>query len=147
VTRRIATRTLAVVLAAVLAWWLRDPPFAPRMETGLRPWTTGADGVRYRWTTGRPSIFVPSSWPALEIPLKARAFAPDWLPVVVELRIDGRPVDRVTLADEQWVTRTIAVGQLRTSRRFRRVDLRVNRVWSDGMYGVQLGEVRQGASR
>ena len=145
-TRRAATGILAVALVAALLWWLRDPPFAPRMETGLRPWATGADEVRARWTTGRASIFVASSWRVLEIPLRARAFSPDWLPVVVEVRIDGKPVDRVTLADEQWLSRRIVVEGLRTSRRFRRVDFRVSRVWSDGRYGVQLGEVRSVAS-
>lgn len=136
---------VAAALGAALIWWLRDPPFLPRMESGLRPWAVDGDGVRYRWTTGRASIFVPSSWRDVEIPLRARAFGPDWLPVSVEVRIDGRPVDRVTLSDERWVSRAIRLDGLRTSRRFRRVDLRVNRVWPDGYYGVRLGDVRAGA--
>jgi hypothetical protein len=143
--RRVVAFAIGVVALAALLWWLRDPPFAPRTETGLRGWTTGADGRRYRWTTGRASIFVDSSWRAVEIPLRAEAFSTDWLPVLVELRIDGKPVDRVTLSDEQWLSRRIVLDGLRTSRRFRRVDLRVNRTWSDGNYGVQLGEVRAGA--
>lgn len=143
--RRVALVAVGVVALAALLWWLRDPPFAPGTETGLRGWATGADGTRYRWTTGRASIFVDSSWRAVEIPLRAEAFSTDWLPVVVEVRIDGKPVDRVTLSDEQWLSRRIVLDGLRTSRRFRRVDLRVNRTWSDGNYGVQLGEVRAGA--
>jgi hypothetical protein len=146
VTRRAVGWSLVASLVVAGLWWIRDPPFAPRMETGLRAWTQEA-GVRYRWTTGRASIFIPSAWQALEIPLRAEAFTPDWLPVVVEVRIDGRPVDRVTLADERWVSRVIRVDGLRTSRAFRRVDLRVNRVWSDGLYGVRLGDVRPGASQ
>ena len=145
-TRRATSWALGATLAAALIWWLRDPPFAPRMEVGLRPWTSDADGVKYRWSAGRASVFVPSAWEDLAIPLRADAFTPDWLPVVVEVRIDGRPVDRVTLVDERWVSCVVLVNGLRTSRTFRRVDLRVNRVWSDGLYGVRLGDVRQRAA-
>ena len=134
---------VAIVVAALL-WWLRDPSFAPAAETGLRPWTTGADGVRFRWTTGRASVFVPSEWTAITVPLKARAFDADALPVVVELSVDGRRMDRVSLRDEQWSVRRLPVSAMPSSRRYRRVDIRVNRVWSDSHLGVQLGEVRPG---
>lgn len=142
-TRRLQA-VLALALAAAALWWLRDPPFAPRMETGLRPWTTGPDDIPYRWTAGRASAFVDSSWPVIDVPLRATAFSPGWLPVIVELAVDGTPVDRVALDDERWHSRRLVVDGLRTSRRFRRLDLRVNRVWSDGYYGVQLGGLRRG---
>jgi hypothetical protein len=138
---RVRLAATAIVVVAAL-WWLRDPTFAPTLETGLRPWMTAADGTRSRWTTGRASFFVPREWRRIAVPLKARAFTSSALPVVVALSVDGQPVDRVTLRDEQWVVRAVDVSTLRSSRRFRRVDLRVNRVWSDQQLGVQLGEVR-----
>lgn len=141
---RAARCALTGLAVAVLVWWLRDPPFAPATETGLRPWTTGADGTRFRWTTGRASFFVPSGWDSIAVPVRAQAFSADALPVVVELSVDGRRLDRVSLRDEAWSSRVLPVRALPSSRRYRRVDVRVNRVWSDSSLGVQLGEVRPG---
>lgn len=134
---------LALVVCAVL-WWLRDPPFAPKAETGLGRWATAADGARYRWTTGRASFFVPTGWPGIVVPLRAVNHGSGALPVIVELRVDGQLVDRVALDDERWRTRVLGVERLKSSRRYRRIDLRVNRVWPDRNLGVQLGEVRSG---
>jgi len=136
---------LALTLCAVL-WWLRDPSFAPKAETGLRPWQTAADGTRYRWTAGRASFFVPTGWPTIIVPLRALDDGSGALPVVVELRVDGRLVDRVTLDDDRWRAWRMPVGRLKSSRRYRRVDLRVNRVGPDRYRGVQLGEVRSEAT-
>jgi hypothetical protein len=135
---------LALTLGVML-WWLRDPPFAPKADTGLRPWETAAGGMRYRWTAGRASFFVPTAWPTIVVPLRAVDHGAGALPVLVELRVDGRLADRVTLDDARWREMVLAVSRLKSSRRFRRVDLRVNRVWSDRRLGVQLGEVRSGA--
>ena len=133
---------LGLALCAVL-WWLRDPPFAPKADTGLGPWVTAADGTRCRWTAGRASFFVPTArWPIV-VPLRAVDHGPGALPVVVELSVDGRPVDRVTLDDDRWHVRLLPVERLPSSRRYRRVDLRVDRVWSDRSLGVQLGRVRR----
>ena len=87
---------------------------------------------------------MPSEWTVITVPLKARAFDADALPVVVELSVDGRQMDRVSLRDEHWSVRRLAVSAMPSSRRYRRMDIRVNRVWSDSHLGVQLGEVRPG---
>lgn len=46
----------AVALIALLAS-LRDPPWLAGLESGFRGWETGADGTRYRWTSGHASFF------------------------------------------------------------------------------------------
>jgi hypothetical protein len=141
-TRRplLARAALALVAATLLAY-LREPPWTASVTSGLRGWEMDADGQRFRWTTGRASFFVPSDAEVVHVPLRALMPPEDPRPFHVEILVDGRLVDRVTLGDERWQVSRLRVSPIPTRRRFRRVDLRIDRAWGEWRLGVQLGEV------
>ena len=122
-------------LVAALAY-LRDPPWLVHVTSGLTGWETGADGVRYRWTGGHASFFVPAD--AGNVTLRLRGFkeAPSDWPVTATLLIDDRPVDRVTFDDERWRTVRVRLPPP-GERRVRRVDIKLDRLRS-GQRGLQL---------
>lgn len=131
-----------LLLLAAVVFWLRDPPFVRLAETGFRPWGIDERGTRFRWTSGRASFFVPSTVTMIELPLRAAEFQPGFLPVTVDIAVDGRPADQLRLPHTEWVNRRLRLDTRRTSRRYRRIDLRVSRVWSERYLGVRVGEVR-----
>jgi hypothetical protein len=60
--------------------------------------------------------------------------------VSVEIEVDGRFLSTITLTDpESWVRQELPLGRRSTHRRFRRIDLRVNRVIGQGLLGVMTG--------
>jgi hypothetical protein len=125
-------------LAAALSY-LRDPPWLATMTSGIRGRSEVANGVRYRWTSGHASFFVPSSAPAIAIPLRSPATARDPFPVVATISIDDRPATRVTLGGEEW-TRVWLRLPPPGSRRLRRIDIRVFPTRED-YRGVQVADV------
>jgi hypothetical protein len=131
----------AAVVIAVLAY-LRDPPWLIGIESGFRGWQNGEGGVRYRWTDGHASFFVPSSAPSITFPARVTFDSRDDPPVLVSIAIDDRPADAFELRDDRWLTRRLVMPPPGT-RRVRRIDIRVDRLRS-GNRGIQLGEVEHG---
>jgi hypothetical protein len=120
--------------------YLRDPPWLATMTSGMRPWTTAADGVRYRWVGSHSSFFVPSTATAVSIPMRATFDTPGEWPITATISIDDRPADQVTMRDERW--RIIEFRLPRgSSRRHRRIDIRLDRTRHDN-HGVQIGEIQ-----
>ena len=135
--RRIA---VLVALAAALAM-LRDPAWAGRISSGFRSWEEDPPGTRFRWTAGRASFFVPADAPAIALPLRTEFGGPNGGPTEVEVRSDGRYLATVRLPEQHvWVMTTLPIGG-HTNRRYRRIDLRVNRVVPPFMLGVMVGEI------
>ena len=139
--RAVPAIVAAAFLIAALAY-LRDPPWLIGLESGLRRWQTNADGVRYRWTDGHASFFVPAFAPSITIPARVTFDTRDDPPVLVTIAIDDRPADAFELRDDRWLTRRLVMPPPGT-RRVRRIDIRVDRV-RGGNRGIQLGEVEQG---
>jgi hypothetical protein len=135
--RRVALLTGLLVAIAVLIW-LRDPSWLARMEYGFGAWEVDADGTRYRWTAGRASFFVPADASEVRVPLRVPVQPGDW-PVIVSVALDGRPVDRLSIATDDWRASRLRLPP-RGSRRFRRIDIHVDRTQGDR--GVQVGEVQ-----
>jgi len=131
----------AAVLVAALAY-LRDPPWLIGIESGFRGWQNGEGRVRYRWTDGHASFFVPASAPSITIPARVTFDSRDDPPVLVSIAIDDRPADAFELRDDRWLTRRLVMPPAGT-RRVRRIDIRVDRLRS-GNRGIQLGEVEHG---
>ena len=135
---------LAVVAAAILIAalaYLRDPPWLVGLESGLRRWQSTDDGVRYRWTDGHASFFVPASAPSITIPTRVTFDTREDPPVLVTIAIDDRPADAFELRDDRWLTRRLVMPRPGT-RRVRRIDIRVDRLRS-GNRGIQLGPVKE----
>jgi hypothetical protein len=144
--RRAIAGVLAVSgLVAVLAY-LRDPAWIGALTSGLQPWRVDTDHERVRWTTGRASFFVPST--ATEMTLPFRAIEPrSERPVTIDVYVDDRWLATVQVPDRPkpqslaWVRTTVPLPRRPTSRRFRRVDLRVHRWLEEFHQGVQMGDI------
>jgi hypothetical protein len=142
--RRVLWIVLAAAIACALAY-LRDPPWLAQVESGFRGWETAPDGIRYRWTDGHASFFVPADATSLTMPIRTTFDAPEDPPVLVSLSIDDRAADELILRDPGWQVRRLrmpAPGR----RRLRRIDVRIDRL-RDGNRGVQLGDVQVHRSR
>lgn len=145
-TPTIRRRTLIVVTSIVLiagaAWYFYDPPWIGQVTSGLRDWEEDPPGTRFRWTAGRASFFVPSGATEMTLPLRA-VFPPSGsAPVTVKLSVDDRWLADIVLTDvTAWTRTTVPLPRRETRRRYRRVELRVNR--TAGLYnlGVQIGEI------
>ncbi len=127
------------VLAAALAY-LHDPPWADRVTSGLGPWEENPPGTFFRWTTGRASFFIPAKTTSITLPLLAVFPGPNGAPVQVDVRVDDRFLATIELKDPKiWMRPELPLGRQRGHRTYRRIELRVNRVVGESMYGVVTG--------
>jgi hypothetical protein len=140
------TRLWAVVACVLLLWvigYLRDPPWLGQVTSGMRGWEEDPPGTRFRWTTGRASLFVPSDALAMTLPLRAVFPGPNGRPVTVSVSVDDRWIANIDLPrPDAWVRTLLPLPRRATTRRFRRVDLHVNRT-AVGVFilGVMTGEI------
>ena len=134
--------TAGVAVAVAAAIYLRDPAWLGSVTSGLGGWQ-GPPGARFRWTTGHASFFVPSDATGLTLPLKAGSAATSDRPVTVAVSVDDRWLATIELQDPSgWLQSTLPLPRKSTSRRVRRIDLRVNRTLGPFSQGVQLGEIK-----
>ncbi len=143
-TRPQFVKTAAIVLlVAAAVVYLRDPPWTGQITSGMRDWEEDPPGTRFRWTTGRASFFIPSTAATMTLPLRAVFPGKDGKPVVVSISVDDRWLADIELPNpDAWVRTALPLPRRSTSRRFRRVDLRVNRTAVGAfILGVMTGEV------
>ena len=96
----------------------------------------------FRWTNGHASFFVPADATMLTLPMRAAFPGPDGAAVVVKVSVDDRWLADVVLDDsDAWVHARLPLPRTRTRRSFRRVDVRVARVRTEGNLGIQMGEI------
>ena len=132
---------VALLLLVGSVAYLREPPWIGGVTSGLRDWE-GPAGMRFRWTNGHASFFVPGDAAALTLPLRAAPGSTLDGPVTVTLSVDDRWLTAVDLTDPSaWVRATLPMPRKPASRRFRRIDLRVSRTVGPFNQGVQLGEI------
>jgi hypothetical protein len=131
----------AVLLIGVGMAYLRDPPWLAQVTSGFGSWEQDRAGMRFRWMGGRASFFVPADAARVQIPLQAFAAGPSGDPFVIDVRVDGKRASQIVLDHTGWVNAEVSVPQGLTRRRFRRIDLRSNRTWSERSLSVQVGEV------
>jgi hypothetical protein len=137
---------LGLLLAAAAAIALHDPPWIANVTAGLGDWHVDEHGTRFRWTSGRASFYVPSDATAMTLPL--RPLPPlGRRPISIDVRVDDRWLATLELPDKTtpdlnaWVRPTLPLPRKDTSRRYRRIDLRVRRWLEQYNLGVQLGVV------
>ena len=147
--RTLVFATVAAVALIALAAYLRDPPWAGHITSGMRGWEEDPPGTRFRWTAGRASFFVPSSATNMTLPLRAVFPGKNGRPTIVSVSIDDRWLADIALPDpDAWVRSSLPLPRRGSSRHFRRVDLRVNRV-AVGVFllGVMTGEIELSAEQ
>jgi len=141
VRRPAAIVVLTVALVASALAYLRDPAWLIHQATGLRPPRVTADGMRWRWTDGHASFFVPSDATTVRLPI-ATSFDPNEprgdRPVLVTFTIDDRRVARTVLSEAGWQTVSLPLPPP-GGRRVRRVDVRASITRGDNR-GVQIGD-------
>jgi len=143
VTRKRLLAVVVLLMVAAAAAYLHDPPWAGAITSGMRGWEEDPPGTRFRWTTGRASFFVPSRASMMTLPLRGVFPGKNGKPVVVSISVDDRWLADVELPDpDAWVRPSFPLPRRATSRRFRRVDLRVNRTAVGAfILGVMTGEI------
>jgi hypothetical protein len=81
-------------------------------------WQVAPDGVRYREAIGAATLFEPTG--AFKLSINPRSTDA----VRLELTIDGRVADVVTLQPNRWNEVVVPPRNVQTDERFRRLDLR-----------------------
>jgi hypothetical protein len=124
---RQAVIAVAVILAASLPFRAHVRAGEADLEhvgIGFSPWQPDDDfGVRYRIAGPSSSIFIPARGSVASVPLKA---APGiQRPLTVEIHLDGRLANVVTVVPETWLTVRLLMPDRDAPPRFWRVDLRV----------------------
>lgn len=97
-----------VVAGAVLLTTVAAVPVSYRAERsaanldhlgyGVSDWQVSSDGLRFRRSDGDATIFVPSAATEVLIEIKREVEAP----ITVQIALDGRPADTVTIAEAGW---------------------------------------------
>jgi hypothetical protein len=126
-------------------------PSASQAVDGFYPWETLEDGTRFRWTGPYASLFVPAEVTRVEIPVRLPTDDRSIRAMGVEAMTGGVGRGR-TLVDARWAIISLPLTPVAPPIQFKRIDLRVDRVWQPALYiagsadmrkvGVQVGEPR-----
>jgi O-antigen ligase len=149
-----------LAIAAAVAILISSPVLAARSDLtppesqavdGLYGWETLEDGTRFRWTAEYASVFVPANVTRVEIPVRLPTDGRSVKPMGVEVMISGVSQSR-TMVDATWAILSLPLPTIVPPARFKRIDLKVDRVWQPALYiagnadmrfvGVQVGDPR-----
>ena len=140
--RAVAVVVVLVVIGGAM-WYLRDPVWLEDSTSGMTGWHDGEGGVRFRWTMGHSSFFVPADSTRVTIPLRVDFGHESREPFRVRVEVNDNEVATVVLATEEWTDVTIDPTPFPSDgRRVKRIDLHLNRCWGDMRLGVQVGDVK-----
>jgi O-antigen ligase len=132
---------LVAIVAVSIPWQVVQQRANSELEhrgVGLSPhWHPGVDGVRYRLAGPISSVFVPSAAQSLVIPLRTVSEVPQ---LRVEIRLDDRPADVVTVTNDRWHYLRLHMMRDRNPPRFRRLELRAAEASGDSPV-LMIGKV------
>lgn len=117
----LVTACVVAILASV-PWRMRALMNAADLEhigIGVSLWQVAADGIRYREAQGHATLFVPTG--AFRFSVNPRTDAP----VRLQVTLDGRVADIVTLAPRVWNDLRLPPRTERTASRFAALEVRV----------------------
>jgi len=119
-----------------------------RVSYGLSDWGTEPDGTPFRWSGPEVTFFVDGRARLVTIPL--RGSLPAGAVQQVEVRVDGRPANRVAVGTDWQHLRTPLPAD--ASSRSRRIDLLISPSWVPAevlpgnedrrVLGVKVGEIQ-----
>lgn len=119
----VALAAIAIIVSAPLhVRAVMDDAQLEHVGFGWSPWIFSQEGIRYRSATGHGTVFVPAR-SAFTFSINPRSRGP----VRLELRLEGRVADVITLAPDKWTDVTLPVHSDRalTRSRFVPMELRV----------------------
>jgi hypothetical protein len=98
----LAVVVIAAVSVPVRAGWVAGPVarVGPPPNEGLHQAQIGTRGETYRWSTGEPIFYLPADAHRVRIPVRNLSTTTQR----VEVTVDGRPADRVSLPPGPWIT-------------------------------------------
>ena len=154
---RTQARLAAAAAVVILAWSPiatavpETPPVDSLAIDGFHQRETLEDGTRVRWTGRYASLFVPADVTRVEIPVRLPTDGRSIRPMGVEVTSGGIDIGR-TMVDATWAILSIRPANAAPPTAFKRIDLKVDRVWQPALYiagsadmrvvGVQVGEPR-----
>jgi len=106
--------------------------FPERSETALP----------FRWTSRRAAFFVAPATRVVPLSIRAIHIAPNLVPTVVSIGVDGAEVKSVSLANNDWTQIQLALPTDKSSEQFRRIDLITSPVWSPSVILNARGDMR-----
>ena len=109
-----------------------------RISFGFHEWGKEPDGTLARWTGPQATFYVKGHTRLIEIPMSG--VVPNGTSQQVEVRVDGRLVDRLIVGFE-WRRARVRIPGLRSPDP-RRVDLTISPTWGRRNLGVKVGEVK-----
>ncbi|CAN5826639.1 hypothetical protein BH18ACI5_BH18ACI5_07410 [soil metagenome] len=124
----VGRRSVVVAMLAVAV----SVPFRARQEIkaanlenlgiGVSQWQAGSDGIKYRLAGVTSTVFVPAAARAISLPLRSLPSHPE---VRIEIYLDGRLADALTVPASAWRLFDIQVPPRDDGRRFRALELRI----------------------
>ncbi len=125
--RAVATAlTLSLIVSAARA----NRVFPSPPDRGFHDEQQTEGGVKFRWTTRHAVAWVQPDIGFLTIDVQAPALQDRARPFVVQLEADGVLVQTATVPAGRWTQVGVALREKGTAPR-RRIDLRVNQVWTE----------------
>ncbi|MCA1562171.1 MAG: O-antigen ligase family protein, partial [Acidobacteria bacterium] len=119
-------RTVALAMAAAMllsvparATQQRRGADLEHVGIGVGTWQTAGDGTRFRWARGSAVLFVPGTYGGFKVRLSAAANSP----VRVQLKLDNRIANVITVTPDGWRNVTVVLPPDRTGAMFRRLEL------------------------
>ena len=122
--------TASLVLAATRANSAFPSPPASPPDRGFHDEHQTADGMKYRWSTRHAVAWMQSDIGFLTLDVQAPNLPGRQRPFVVQIEIDGRVAKTTTVPPGHWTQIGVALPE-RGAKPRRRIDLRVNQVWSE----------------
>ena len=126
------------------------PPVSTAVD-GFYGWEALEDGTKFRWTSQYASLFVPADTTRVEVPIRLPTDGRTSRSMGVEVMTGGTDRGR-TMVDATWAIVSVRLPDAVPPTRFKRIDLRVDRLWRPALYiagsadmrnvGVQVGEPR-----
>jgi hypothetical protein len=114
---------IALVAALPIRWYsARAALDLSEVAFGLTGWYAGRDGVAYRLAGTSSMVYVPSTYRAITIPLRATHPHGE---VNLHIRVDGVTAEEMRIRADDWQLVRLALPRQRGASRFRRVDFEV----------------------
>ena len=145
------SRPAMIAIAAIAVALLASVPSRARREIArldLATQTFGFypleydHGAVYRWTARRATFFVPAAARSLRLTMRAIHMGTNTGPTDVTIAIGGRTLDRVQLAQDDWVPVSLRLP-LPPDNGFQRIDIIASPTWSPAaIRGKPKGDVR-----
>ena len=102
---------------------LRERDFE-NLAIGYSIWSNAEDGAQFRWAQPRSRFFVPGSAASALVPLRLGAQIAG--PVAVNVRLDGRLANRITVASDRWTVVRVVIPPSRRAARYRAIELEID---------------------